>query len=247
MADDAVVTDDLFIRLDRDQFDGAAASPFSMVGAVLRSPGALYRDLAEGRWADRYFLCLVAVVFLMTAPYGAILGMAGGGWQPFWAAIKLPLIILGSVLLCLPTFYVFNAILGANLRFWQAATAVLFTATGASIILIALAPIAWLFTVSTTEEGWRFLALLHLAAAGLAALFGIRFLQVGGRYLAARQGSGRLFHRGFLACWCVLLLGVSFQMAYVFRPLMTDGPFLTGARGSFVNYVADFFASDPSR
>ena len=39
----------------------------------------------------------------------------------------------------------------------------------------------------------------------------------------------------------MLLLVVGFQMAYTFRPIMTEGPFLTGERGSFVNYIGEFF------
>ena len=244
MTDDVDVLNEdrnLFAKLDRDRFDGGWANPFSMVGAMLKSPGALYRDLGEGRWVGRYLSSLAIVTVLLSVPYGAILGMAGSSMQALYAAVKLPMILLGSVLLCLPTFYVFNALFGSRISFWQAASAVLFIATGASIILIAFAPVAWLFTVSTPQDGWRFLVLLHLAFALTAAYFGIRFLRVGGHYLTVRKDQGIVIHAGLLKGWCLLLLVVAFQMTYTLRPIMTEGPFLTGERGSFVTYVGEFF------
>jgi hypothetical protein len=36
-----------------------------------------------------------------------------------------------------------------------------------------------------------------------------------------------------LAAWFLLLLFVSLQMAYTFRPLLQSGPFHTGERGLF--------------
>lgn len=228
-------------KLDMDRFDGGWANPFSLVGAMLKSQGALYRDLAAGRWAARYLASLAIVTVILAVPYGAILGMSASALQALLSAIKLPIIILGSALLCLPTFYVFNAVFGSRITFWQSATAVLFIATGAAVILIAFAPIAWLFTVSTTEDGWRFLVVLHLIFTITAACFGIRFLRVGQRYLSERLQQGTMFHRGLMSWWCALLLVVSFQMAYTMRPIMTDGPFLTGERGSFVTYVGEFF------
>lgn len=228
-------------KLDLDRFDGGWANPFSLVGAMLKSQGALYRDLAAGRWMGRYLGGLAIVTVLLAAPYGAILGLSASALQAVLAAVKLPIVILGSALLCLPTFCVFNAIFGSRVSFWQSAAAVLFIATGASIILIAFAPIAWLFTVSTTEDGWRFLVVLHLIFTISAACFGIRFLRVGQAYLSDRLQQGTVFHRGLMSWWCVLLIVVAFQMAYTMRPIMTDGPFLTGERGSFITYIGEFF------
>lgn len=238
---------DAFAKLDRDRYDGGWANPFSLVGAMLKSQGALYRDLESGKWVGRYVLNLAMLTVLLALPYGAIMGLASSGMQVFHAALKLPIIILGSALLCLPTFYVFNALLGSRVTFFQTAAAVLFLTSGAGTILIAFAPIAWLFTVSTTEDGWRFLVLLHLVFVLTAAFFGIRFLKVGQHYLSVRRSKGMVFHGRFMSFWCILLLLVSFQMAYLFRPIMTEGPFLTGERGSFVTYVGEFFSSRGER
>ena len=162
MADDVIVLEDgdipndgnnEFAKLDRDRFDGGWANPFSLVGAMLKSKGALYRDLESGRWIGRYIVGLALLTVLLAIPYGAIMGLAASATQVLFASLKLPIIILGSGLLCLPTFYVFNALLGSRVSFAQTAAAVLFLTSGVGIILIAFAPIAWLFTVSTTQEG----------------------------------------------------------------------------------------------
>ena len=85
------------------------------------------------------------------------------------------------------------------------------------------------------------MALLHFIFLMVAAGFGIRFLHVGSSYLCRGLSKRTVIHHGFLAWWCVLLLLVALQLTYLRRPIMEDGPFTIGERGSFVEFFPAFF------
>lgn len=237
----------LFDKMERDQFDPAALAglggKFAVVGAILKSQGAVMRDLIRGRGLGDYLGSLALATLLFSAAYGAILGMFEPGLQTLFAAAKLPIVVLGSAILCAPTFYVFNSILGSKLTFPQTLAAVLFLAACAAMVLLAFAPIAWLFTVSTRGEG--FLAALHLGIFAVAAGYGFRALNTGRRYLNYVDATQTPIHGGFLVLWFLILLFVSLQMAYYFRPLILPGPFHTGERGLFIEMLGTIRAPYP--
>ena len=81
-------------KLSRDEFDSdglsrGLAGRFTVVGAVLRAPGALVRDLRVERNLGSYVFSLILTTVLFTAAYGAILGMFKPGLQTLFAAAKL--------------------------------------------------------------------------------------------------------------------------------------------------------------
>lgn len=228
-------------RLDRDRFDAEAElrgprAPFAVAGAVLKAQGALIRDLKEGRRLGGYLGSLFLASVFFSAAYGAVLGLFQPGLQTLYAALKVPIVVVGTALLCAPTFYVFNSILGSRLSLGQTLCVVLFLAAGAGLVLVAFAPIAWFFTVST--GGVEFLTILHLGVFLVAALYGIRSLDAGRRYLAWLDSTQTAIHGKMLALWFLLLVFVALQMAYYFRPLLLPGPFHKGERGLFIEALA---------
>ena len=226
-------------KLSRDEFDSDAlsrglAGRFSVVAAVLRAPGALVRDLRVERNLSNYVFSLILTTILFTAAYGAILGMFKPGLQTLFAAAKLPIAVLGTVLMCTPTFYVFNAILGSKFTFRQTLTAVLFLSVSASLVLVAFAPITWFFTVSTQGPG--FLTFLHVFVFSIAALYGIHSLNTARKYLDHLEEEFTAISGAFLFLWFLIVLFVGLQMAWYLRPFLEPLPdhrFFLGERGLF--------------
>lgn len=218
-------------KLERDQYDGDDPRGLAVVGAILKAQGAVIRDVAQERRLVRTIASLFGASLLFTALYGAILGLFQPGLQTLFAAAKLPIVVLGTALLCTPTFFVFNSILGSRLSFGQTVAIVLLMVTAAALILVAFAPIAWLFTMTT--GGVTFLTGLHLLVFLIAIVFGIHVLRTTRTYLNYLNLSHTPIHAPFLRAWYVIVLFVALQMAYVFRPLLVAGPFFTGERGLF--------------
>jgi hypothetical protein len=222
----------LFEAYDRQTL--ASGSPMSLAGALLRAPGQLLRDIGAGERAGERASALLLVTAVFCAGYGAVLGLFSGGMQPLLAAAKLPIIVVGSALLCTPTLYVFNALSGSRLTYLQTVSLALLMAAALALMLVAFAPIVWFFGVST--EGSAFMRTLHLAVFAVAAGFGLRTLNVARNYMEFRGGSAVL-GSGLYFIWSILVVVVGLQMAWWFRPLLSPGPFHTGQRGLFLDFL----------
>jgi hypothetical protein len=240
----------LFDKLERDQFDAATLwrRPFGIVGALLRSQGAVLRDLRGEIHLGGYLSSLGLTTLLFAAAYGAIMGLFQPGLQTLYSAAKLPMVLLGTGLLCTPTFYVFNAILGSRFTFRQSLATVLFLASATALVLVAFLPIAWFFTVSTSGPG--FVIVLHFLIFVVATGYGIGSLNTARRYLNHVDASQTPINGGFLAVWFLIVILVGLQMAYYVRPLFIPDPgvpavFLQGERGLFLDLLGDLWG--PSR
>jgi hypothetical protein len=235
-----------FEKLERDEFDSdglrGLIGRFSVVAAILRAPGALIRDLKGERNLVNYAASLALTTILFSAAYGAILGMFQPGLQTLFAAEKLPIVVLGTALLCTPTFYVFNAILGSKFTFRQTLAAVLFLSASIALVLVAFAPITWFFTVSTRGPG--FLTFLHVFVFFIAAVYGIHSLNTARRYLDHIDRTHTPINGAFLFLWFIIVLFVALQMAYYLRPFLEPLPdhhFFLAERGLFFEAFGTYF------
>lgn len=145
--------------------------------------------------------------------YGAAAGCFQGGGQVLVSAFKAPLIAALSLLLCLPSLYVVGALSGVRWSRRRLAASVAGFVGTLGILLAALLPVSWLFSVSS-----RYLASavwLHVCLWIIALAFGWRFL--GG---ALKQGGAG----GGMWLWLFLFAIVSFQVATFVRPVLWRDP-----------------------
>jgi signal transduction histidine kinase len=171
--------------------------------------------------------------------YGAAAGFFQGGDQIAVSAFKAPLIVALSLLLCLPSLYVFTALAGARWspRVFLAVVAGFAGTLG--LLLAGLLPIAWLFSLSSRHLAavtW-----IHVFLWILAVLVGWRFL---GRALAANGVQGGMF------LWLLLFCIVSFQVATYLRPVLwhdTGTPLFRSEKMSFFENLGKVFDDDETR
>lgn len=153
---------------------------FEELDGLLRGDSTRLEELKKGGIAvPAAGLCAVAVVLGLA--YGACMGgfalfrEGGPVWSQFLATtLKVPLLFLLTLLVTLPSLYVFNALAGSRLdllsvlRLLVAALAVNLT------VLASLGPISAFFAASTTS--YSFMVLLNVVIFGVAGGFGVLFL-----------------------------------------------------------------------
>ena len=174
-----------------------------------RPTAILERAAGTGAQAS---LSLLAGSVLLWALYGAAAGFFQGGPQILVAALKAPLIILLTLLLCSPSLFVFSAMAGTR---WTARTflAVLAGFAGTlGMVLLALLPVSWLFSASSRHlaTAMVFQFLLWLVALALARKFLRQALEALGSRLAA------------LTLWLGLFCLVSLQVTTMLRPVLLE-------------------------
>jgi hypothetical protein len=172
--------------------------------------------------------------------YGAAAGFFQGGEQILIGAFKAPLIVALSLLLCLPSLYVFSALTGVRWSPRSFLAVVAGFAGTLGLLLVGLLPIVWLFSLSSRYLGM--VTWIHILLWMLALLVGWRFL---GRALAACGAKGGLF------LWLLLFALVSFQVTTLLRPILWHAagtPLFQGAeKMSFFEHLGKVYDLDTSR
>jgi hypothetical protein len=179
---------------------------------------------ADGRSIVRLLLGAV----LCFAAYGATAGLFQGGAQVGWSAVKAPLIVLGTALLCLPSLYVFATLAGARLSPARFAFVVAAFLALLGLLALGLIPINWLFSVSS--RSLLFVVWLHLSSWILAVMLARRFL----RAVFEEEGPRRA-----VGVWLVLFVVVSLQVTTCLRPVLwraAGAPAFEGRRLSFMEH-----------
>jgi hypothetical protein len=189
----------------------------------------MYQLTQPGSGRLGVFLALVALVCALL--YGLVTGSFSMGQQLWAAPLKVALGLFLSVLICLPSLYIFACLSGAEARLAQIAGLASGMAMMMMLLLVGFAPVAWLFSQSTGSV--VAMGALHLLFLLIALAFGIRFLGS-----ALRQSRARSF--GAVATWSLIFALVILQMTTTLRPLVgTADTFLPKEKKFFLRHWAD--------
>ena len=190
----------------------AVSSEAKGIAGVLGNPEGVIRQICASRrlGAQGAFLLLLALGG--TALYGFGAGCFVDWQVALLDAAKAGGIVLFSYLLCLPTLYVFGSIAGCRVGFVQLAQIGLVVLSGTGCILAALAPVLWLFAVST--ESAAFFILLAFVLVIVAVVLGTRTLGGAVKAQAVNTTAG-------LSAWFVVFLVVALQAITLVRPMLS--------------------------
>ena len=162
---------------------------------------------------------LLALLIASGGTYGAVLGTFGGidysrFEQILYSAIKVPLLLLSTFALSVPSFYVLNMLLGVGSDFRLAMRALVSTQTGIAIVLASLAPytIFWYASFAGYGEAILFNALMF----AIASLAGQWMLRQDYRELVRRNPK----HKALMIGWIIIYAGVGIQMGWILRPFV---------------------------
>jgi hypothetical protein len=177
---------------------------------LLKKPGTLIFELVRGQGRITGWLTLVGLVSL--AIFGALLGTFSGGSQVLAAAGKVALGSVLSALICLPSFYIFTCLCGGTLRLNSAIGLITGMLAMMGIILVALAPVVWLFCQAT--HSIQFMGVLALGFWACSLGLGYRFLRQAAPHIGIERSGAVQF------LWMAIFSTVTLQMATNLRPIL---------------------------
>jgi hypothetical protein len=231
------------------QPDGADAgeqtpisNPAAAIESILRQPRRVTYQLGQPG-PGRLIAIMAVVTVVCSLTYGVVVGAFSGGAQLWSAPIKVTAGLLLSVVICLPSLYIFACLGGSRARPGEVAGFITGLAMLMTILLIGFAPVAWIFSQST--ESVVVMGVLHLAFWSISAYFGLRFLSAG--FCARKDCSG-----GGIKIWMIIFVLVMLQMTTAVRPLIgTAETFLPAQKQFFVSHWLDCLKpnhdSEPTR
>lgn len=202
----------------------------NLVEQLLRAPGAFLETTREGDLVPLLRGMLLTVT-LGAGAFGAVVGAHRGGVQMLYAAVKVPLMLLGTMAICAPAFIGLARALGVRLPAREVVTVSLGACARAALVLAGLAPVLWLF------EGFMGYHSVALAITGGCAVAGGAAAGLLLRGLR-RGGGGWAAGLAFLAVFGVVGSQTGWLLRpFLVRPRTTTVPFVRGLEGDLLDAV----------
>ena len=199
----------------------AAPAPAPAAVPAPAEPGSLSELL---KTPDRYSLGIVgggdlgprvALALAAAAAGFALYFFAAGffaGWRTaLFDAAKGAGTALFAFALCLPSLYVFSCVSGATLRAGQIVAAGAACLATAGMLLAALAPVLWLFAVSSSSAAFL---------TALAVLLAVPAVWLAVRPAIGLQTAGGVRSTAGLRLWLAVLAVVALQTVTLLRPML---------------------------
>lgn len=143
----------------------------SLMNRILRAPADVAADCRDDRDSSAVAKNALVAIVLCSVLFGAAVGSWQGGLQILLAAGKLPVVMLGTLVICAPAFYAVSAVFH---RPWSARSVLsLMLVAGArfALVLLAATPAIWLaINLGASYDLSKLVAAVAYAIAGLSAL-----------------------------------------------------------------------------
>jgi hypothetical protein len=215
----------------------------SIIETILRDRQRFFADIREREGLAQKIRAMLITSIIFLALYGAVMGSTHSVLQVLSSAVKLPLLLLFTTLVCAPTLYFFNLIFGSDQNLSQNMALGLCAVTVMSVVALSFAPIVLFFLLTTSQ--YQFFKLLNVAVFSIAGIVGVRFLSHGMRYVSAGAGKeGDRARRNLVRLWILIFAFVGSQMAWTLRPFIgAPGLDFELFRQLGGNFYANVFAS----
>lgn len=219
--------------------DPAPASPATSTGLgiidqLLRDRSAILARIQREVELTDLARTMILTIFVASAVFGAAVGMYRGGIQIAYAAIKFPLLMLGTAAISAPALSAFNSALDRPVSLRRDLALFLSALALGSLVLVAQAPL--LLLASSLEFSYHSIILLTFACSGVAGLGSLIMVSRGVRAASPERTKSAVL--GLLMVVCM----VGAQMAWTFRPYVVrprspEVPFVRQIEGNLIESV----------
>ena len=218
---------------------------FSTVISLLRDRKEFLAEIYDGVGLKTKMAALLISSSCFFAIYGAIIGSYHSLPQVASSAIKLPALYLITLVICLPTLYIFNALFGSKQTIGQHFTYLLTAVSVIAILLCGFAPVTLFFLITVND--YSFFLLLNVAIFALTGIIGVAFLYQIMKPVSDNDGDqGAKVRKNILRFWLVLYGFVGSQLGWTLRPFLgsqgqfelfrpREGSFFTGVWNALVS------------
>lgn len=158
-----------------------------------------------------FLINILLINIVCLSAYGVIVGSFSGGIQWYMSPVKIIVGLMLAIIFCFPSLYIFICLAGIDVKPGKALLVLLSSISVFSILLVGFAPIAWVFSQSTSTV--FFIGFFHLLFWFISTLFGMRVLLKSASSLKCRNMFYPLF-------WILIFLITSLQMMTALRPII---------------------------
>ncbi len=186
---------------------------------VLHDKESFFDDI-DKKQSNQLIIRQVFVICMFGFIYGLVMGSYHSFIQATVAGVKVMFLFIASLIICFPSFYIIQQILGSRMSFKQMILIVLSGFVLASTITLSFVPIVIFFLL--TGNNYHFLQLLHVGIFIFAGIFGVRLIIDALKFACDKKNIYPQLGVTVFRVWIIILAFVGMQLSWNLRPFLSD-------------------------
>ena len=179
-----------------------------------------YFDERSNAQSKKLMLNQLLIICVFTFLYGVVMGSYHSFLQSLTAGVKVTFLFLCSIIICFPSFFVIQQVLGSKMTLRQMIFIVLSGFVLTSAIALSFSPIIILFQI--TGGNYHFLQLLHVAIFIFSGIFGMRLMIEALKFACEKKDIYPHIGVTVFRIWIIILAFVGIQLAWNLRPFLCN-------------------------
>lgn len=160
------------------------------------------------------------IICAFTFLYGFVMGSYHSFLQSVVAGLKVIFLFLCSIIICFPSFFVIQQVLGSKMTLRQMVIIVLSGFVLTAVIALSFSPIVVLFQL--TGGNYHFLQLLHVAIFIFSGIFGMKLMIEALKFACEKKEIYPQIGVAVFRIWIIILAFVGIQLAWNLRPFLCN-------------------------
>jgi hypothetical protein len=179
-----------------------------------------YFEEINNRQSNNLILYQILVISLFAFTYGLVMGSYHSFAQSISAGVKVAALFLFTIVICFPSFFIIQQVLGSKMSIRQMIIIVLSGMVLTSTIILSFTPIVVFFQL--TGGDYHFLQLLHVAIFIFAGIFGLRLMVEALKYACEKKTIYPQIGVTVFKIWIIILAFVGIQLSWNLRPFLCE-------------------------
>lgn len=196
-----------------------ASSDLREVFQIFQNKESFFDEIQKSK-SNRMILMQLLLICLFAFLYGVVMGSYHSLTQSLVAGMKVVLLFLSTVILCFPSFFIIQQVLGSKMSIRQMTLIVLSGVMLTATIALSFAPIVVVFQV--TGGNYHFLQLLHVAIFIFAGVFGMKLMVDALKYACDQKNIYPQTGVAVFRIWVIIMAFVGIQLAWNLRPFLCE-------------------------
>ena len=192
---------------------------FREVFKIFQNKESYFNDI-NTQQSNKLILNQILLICLFAFLYGMVMGSYHSFLQSVVTGLKVIILFISTVIICFPSFFIIQQVLGSKMSFRQMIVIVLSGVMLTATIALSFAPIVVVFQV--TGGNYHFLQLLHVSIFVFAGIFGMRLMVDALKYACETKSIYPQIGVTVFRIWIIILAFVGIQLAWNLRPFLCE-------------------------
>jgi hypothetical protein len=170
--------------------------------------------------SNKLIINQIVIICVFTFIYGVVMGSYHSFIQCIAAGIKVTLLFLFTLLICFPSFFVIQQVLGSKMSLRHMIIITLSGFVLTTTIALSFSPIIIFFQI--TGGNYHFLQLLHVAIFIFSGIFGMRLMIDALKFACETKNTYPQIGVTVFRIWIIILAFVGIQLSWSLRPFLCE-------------------------